>query len=640
MCQELPVNLLTAVTICETIEGLLRDSIGPNALHTMLTSPSGRVVITGDGLTILTSLHLSHPIARWILQHVKSHHDVTGDNSKSFVLIVTELLRQLQDAVSLKSTSSDSSSKQDLIAVSQALETIHSEIFPEVVLPELRRHCVCLDLVEEKRGDLRSMSRKIVRTSLGGKFTMHATNHVAELIVELVCGSCQDVGNLAETMQGLINDYDVGCLEVPNQPVSKSKLLDGVVCTRNFAFQSDDLDTLTTVPFVILSCSLDKWTPDVRSTLAAKSTRDLTMFLELGTSRTQSLIEHLKECGVMLVLSSELLSDATLSFCRAARISAVHMIPEEELSRLARLTKTDIVYDSTDILRSTLKIGSAKFCGSVMVGQNIGVHLGFSDERVRTKQLVLCAPTQGICRQWFMAVLNALKTLRMWLDTSFVSAVPMRDGDNINKTSSRKSNPMTVECECVESLDQSSARRCGSAMQDTTGAPDALILESDLSPTNNSQQKTEMCKPQGICIPGGGCTEFLLHRILSRGHDRDWNLNLKDPALSTAIGILRDAALCIPRTLHRNSFSPKSRKSSFLEIVSKVRHCNALISVNGRTGALCDNSDAGVWEAMSARYMLWRDAIKTVQDLLRIDMIVGIKEVQEDHSNTDDEDSD
>ncbi|XP_022094503.1 Bardet-Biedl syndrome 10 protein homolog isoform X2 [Acanthaster planci] len=645
MCQHLPVHLSAAVTICETIESLVRDSVGPNGLHTMLTSSSGSVVITGDGHTILSSLHLSHPIARWIVERIRCHHGITGDNSKSFVLIVTEILRRLQDAIGPTGASSSvSSKKRDLIEIGRALEVIQEEVFPQMVLPELLKHCMCLDITKAKQEEVMNICKKIVGTNLGGRFTPHVTEHMTKLTVDLVSGCCDDISSFAETIRELISEYNVTCIEVPNTPISKSKLLDGVVLTRNFAVQSEDLDSLTTVPFIILSCPLNKWTPDVCSTLAAGSKEDLSRFLQFETSWTHSLICHLREYGVKLLLSSELLSDATLSFCRAAGISAVHMIPEDELNRLARLTKTDIVHDPVDILTSALKRGTASFCRSVIVGRCVGVQLGFSNATVHSKQLVLCGPTQGICRQWFIAVLNALKTLQMWLDNSWLSAVMTTDADNVSRASNGKSehSGITLAYNSAESLELSSAQSCSLDMQDETA--DGDNLESSLGTTSVCLPKHQLLQQQGICIPGGGCTEFLLHRIfrtLASGCNEHHDLKARDPSFITAAGILCEAALCIPRTLHRNSVSPQSKKSSFLEMASKVQDCSSLVGVNGRTGALCDPAERGILEPVSARYILWRDSVKMVQDLLKIDMILGVRAVPgKGCSNTSDDDSD
>ena len=630
MWKSVQVNLATSLTICQTIEGLLQKSLGPNSLHTMLTSPTGNVVITGDGHTLLTSLHLSHPIARWIVDQVKGHHGVTGDNSKAFILIVTEMLRQLQNVVATPRSAmlEDCSAKQELMNISRALETILSEVFPGVILPALVKHSVRVNLVEAEREEVVSICKKLVKTALSGKFNRQSVEYVVSLIVELVCDSSQDISNLREVVKCLISEYNVTCIEVPNQPISKSRLYDGVVLTRNFVVQSENVDSLANVSFVILSCSLDKWIPEVHSTLVARNSEDLTKLLQYGTLQTRTLIGYLNRCNVMLILSSEALSDITLSCCRATGISAVHMIPDEELNRLAHLTKTDIIYDSSDIATLALKPGRASFCRSVVLGQRVGVHLGLdrSVSPSTPKQLVLCAPTQGICRQWFIAVFNTVKSISMWLDTGWLTDIEMekdRGTHSLNETSS--SGGQTVGCESKDS-----------------GTSELNVSESCIAPTNksfkldgaNEHTLQRNCTQEAICLPGGGHTEFLLHKLfhnLSIGNSDDCSLNLvRDPSVVAALQILSKTALCIPRNLHRNSFVPKSRRSSFAEMLSNLKY-GAIVGIDSKSGSLCDPSECGVLEPLSGRLMLWRNAAKTVVGLLKFNTIIGVNNLAKEN---------
>ncbi|XP_071785091.1 BBSome complex assembly protein BBS10-like [Asterias amurensis] len=667
MQKAIPVTLKDALAICQTIEGLLQRSLGPNGLHTMLTSPTGNVVITGDGYTLLTSLHLSHPIARWIVGQIKGHHGVTGDNSKSLILIVTEILRQLQKAVTPRdSAAEECSAKQDLIQINYALETILSETFPGIVRTNLLKSCICVNLVEGERERVLSICSKMVKTALSGKFNKRSTEHVASLTVDLVCGSSDDIGCLRNDLDRLIVDYDVTCIEVTNQPVVKSILIDGVVLTRSFSFQSEDLDSLTKVPFVIFNCSLDKWIPEVQSTLLTRNSDAMAEIFQYGMVHTRTLIDFLKRSNVRLVLSSEALSDVSVSHCRAADISVVHMIPEGELKRLAQLTKTDIIYDTTSIAAQTLEPGFASFCRRFLLGQHVGVHLGIS-ENAAAKQLVLCAPTQGICRQWFIAVYNTLKTLRMWLDTSWLTDI--EEGKvEVNTSVNEEAPPkLTNSCESYQNQDGVDSTLCDFSTGDDTPCVDQLN-HLHLESSNSSATETNSFKPKqenrqrartnkqeneqtvrtnnqvALCLPGGGCAEFLLYKLfqnLRKNNSTEYDslYVVKNPSMKTALHILSESALCIPRTLFKNSFSRGSHGSSFIQMVSSLKDAESL-GIHGKSGRLCDLAECGVLETLLGRLMLWNDAVQTVVELLRIDTIIGIKTIKAHQGNgSDDSDS-
>ena len=82
------LSLDTVVSVCTTLDNLLVKSYGPNALNVLLSAASGKLMVTSAGMTILQSLNISHPIGQMLIRSIQSHHRMSGDNSKSFLLLV------------------------------------------------------------------------------------------------------------------------------------------------------------------------------------------------------------------------------------------------------------------------------------------------------------------------------------------------------------------------------------------------------------------------------------------------------------------------------------------------------------------------------------------------------------------------
>ena len=287
-----------------------------------------------------------------------------------------------------------------------------------------------------------------------------------------------------------------------------------------------------------------------------------------------------------------------------------------------------------------ISAGVATFCRPVTLGQHVGIHLGLS-ENTPVKQLILCAPTQGICRQWFMAVFNTLKTLRMWLDSSLpLSVSTTREEDSSSEISS---SSQTTMCMDLKSEQYSRLRPHELVMWKNVHVDETdgdTLLQVGSQPDESEQVS---CKQEAVCIPGGGCTEFLLYRLfkkLADGNVRDCALDLRDPALATATQILSEVALCIPRNLHRNSFASKCHQSSFTKVLPEAKRSSTAVGINGRTGALCEPVECGVLEPLSGRLMLWRDAIHSVCSLLRIDKIIGVTALPKHEDSSGNSDSD
>ena len=89
----IPVDDL--ITISSSLSRVIEESFGPNGLNCMITTPSGKLIITRNGDCILQSLNMAHPIGHVIMSAIHKHHLMTGDNSKTMVLWLTEALNKV-----------------------------------------------------------------------------------------------------------------------------------------------------------------------------------------------------------------------------------------------------------------------------------------------------------------------------------------------------------------------------------------------------------------------------------------------------------------------------------------------------------------------------------------------------------------
>ncbi|XP_019629105.1 PREDICTED: Bardet-Biedl syndrome 10 protein homolog [Branchiostoma belcheri] len=146
------VDISTAASISHTLCSILQGSFGPNALHNMISTATGQVLISSDGSTILKSLHLSHPVGNLIMDAVQSYHAITGDGTKTFLLILREALQTICKTYGIERTHSHVRSQvqkgqvqQLCIQMSQAFSHLLDHTLPEVILPAILKHAVVTD---------------------------------------------------------------------------------------------------------------------------------------------------------------------------------------------------------------------------------------------------------------------------------------------------------------------------------------------------------------------------------------------------------------------------------------------------------------------------------------------------------------
>ncbi|XP_072014186.1 BBSome complex assembly protein BBS10-like [Amphiura filiformis] len=600
-----PLELDTCLSLCSTLEALLLDSVGPNGLYTMITTSDNSTLISGDGYTIVTSLMLSHPVARLVVDHMKSHHGKTGDNAKSFILQLTEILRH----VSLKEGGSVTCGKrQQLTELSHGLAELHS-VLEDKLLPELLKFCVFTTVSEQSRESVEELCFKIIRTNLAGKFNPRSSKHVSEVLCKFILESCSELSQLDKTVLYLLDHFEEMVIEVTNESVLSSRIINGVIWTRDFAYKSSNLVSFPQIKFMILNTSFENITPNSASSLQISSTNQLLQALNFKTIYTQTFIEQVKAQGVNLIVSAEALSEAALYICRKQDISVIHMVPAEQIAHIAHIAQIRTFNDPDDVIDEST-IGIAEFCHSVLIGNSKYVNLGIS-----TKQLILCSPTKGLCRQWYTAVHNAMKCILMWLNHEQIIdlqklAKSYEHGTDLHESHSTRLDQKGDQCAADDSCSK-----------DKTGSrpPSEMMHIRDEMLDTNSQH---LC---GISIQGGGAVEFLISKILS-----DISLSTStSPAMSKACKLVAVSILCLPRSLYANSFISKTAKNNFIhvqnQIESELSTHGRLKGIDGKSGRVCNLVELDVVEPILAKYLLICDVVKTAQELLRIDAVIGVK---------------
>lgn len=81
-------NLNAAKAVADAI----RTSLGPKGMDKMIQTPTGEVVITNDGATILKHMAVMHPAARMLVELSQAQDVEAGDGTTSVVVVAGSLL--------------------------------------------------------------------------------------------------------------------------------------------------------------------------------------------------------------------------------------------------------------------------------------------------------------------------------------------------------------------------------------------------------------------------------------------------------------------------------------------------------------------------------------------------------------------
>ncbi|MGI6632919.1 MAG: TCP-1/cpn60 chaperonin family protein [Bacillota bacterium] len=86
--------LLTNAGAVRAIASAVEGTIGPKGLDTLLVDRFGEVVITNDGMTILTKMDVNHPAAKMVINTAKAQEEEIGDGTTTATIMAGALLAE------------------------------------------------------------------------------------------------------------------------------------------------------------------------------------------------------------------------------------------------------------------------------------------------------------------------------------------------------------------------------------------------------------------------------------------------------------------------------------------------------------------------------------------------------------------
>ncbi len=91
--------LLTNANAVRAIASAVEGTIGSKGLDTMLVDRFGEVVITNDGITILTKMEVNHPAARMVVNVARAQEEEVGDGTTTATIVAGALLGEAVNQV-------------------------------------------------------------------------------------------------------------------------------------------------------------------------------------------------------------------------------------------------------------------------------------------------------------------------------------------------------------------------------------------------------------------------------------------------------------------------------------------------------------------------------------------------------------
>jgi archaeal chaperonin len=325
-------NILAARMVAEVV----KTTLGPKGMDKMLVSPTGEIIVTNDGVTILSEMQIEHPAAKMMVEIAKTQESEVGDGTTTAVMLAGRFLENAEKLLEQK-IHPTVITKGYRLAAERA-----QEILKEI---SLRVTSEDIDILEQ-----------IAMTAMTGKGAEGSKEKFSKIIVSAV----RQIENGGE-----IDLNDIKLEKVQSEGVKDTELVNGIVFSKSRL--SLDMPTkVDSARIALVNFPIEVRNPELDAKISITSPSQLGGFIEEEERVIKEMIEKIKMSGANVLLCQKGVDDFAQYLLAKENIYACRRVSRSDLEKLSKATGAKIVSNLNELDLSLLGEASSveeKFYG-------------------------------------------------------------------------------------------------------------------------------------------------------------------------------------------------------------------------------------------------------------------------------------
>eukprot|EP00835_Amoeboradix_gromovi_P002494 NODE_143_length_17796_cov_0.252020.p2 type:complete len:535 gc:universal NODE_143_length_17796_cov_0.252020:6670-8274(+) len=322
-------HILAATSLTQ----IIKTSLGPMGLDKILVGQDGDVMITNDGATILSEMHVNHQIAKLLVELSQSQDNESGDGTTSVVVLAGALLKEAEHLINLGIHPIRIAKGFDL-ACHVALNT--------------------LDKIKSKADT--DMLYQAAKTCLSSKIVTKHHDKFAKMAIDAI-QSVNDNGRVNLDLVHVVSKLG-GSLE-------DTTLIQGVVIDKTFSHPQMP-SSVENAKIAILTCPFEPPKPKTKHKLSVTDAKMYTELSEYEHDQFNLMVKQCKDSGANVVMCQWGFDDEANHLLLQAKLPSVRWVGGPELERLAIATHGRIVPRFSEL--SEDKLGRAGLVKTISFG--------------------------------------------------------------------------------------------------------------------------------------------------------------------------------------------------------------------------------------------------------------------------------
>ena len=298
--EALQKNIQAAMALSEAI----RSTLGPKGLDKLLIDDEGRTLVTNDGVTVLETAKVEHPVAKMMINASSTQDRIAKDGTTSTVILAGEMLQNAWQLV---------------------LQGIHPSTIARGYRNAEQYILNCID--EIKLDSDEEMRKTVVKTSLAGKGHASMQQKIAELSLDAV-----------KMVADEDNSVDISKIKLISQTggtVEDSKVFQGLMLPKK-RISSDMVKEVSNGKIILIDGGLEKKNVSTDLKLNVTSVGVLESFRQEERHILMAQVDRLVEYGVNVLACRESVDDDVKNYLVKHGIQAFRRVSRNDLNMLAK----------------------------------------------------------------------------------------------------------------------------------------------------------------------------------------------------------------------------------------------------------------------------------------------------------------
>lgn len=378
-------NILAAKMVSE----IVKTTLGPRGMDKMLVSPTNDIIVTNDGVTILTEMQIEHPAAKMMVEIAKTQEKEVGDGTTSAVMIAGKLLENAEKLLDQKIHPTV------IVKGYQMAQAKAQEILKENAL--------------EITPDNEEILKQIAMTAMTGKGAENSKETFARIVVEAVRMVREEKS---------VDIEDIKIEKSLGEGVEDSELIKGIVMDKE-RISKDMPKIVSNAKIALVDFPLELRSLEIDTKISLTSPEQLQDFLSQEEEMIREMVDKVVSTGANVIFCQKGVDDFARYLLARVGIYTCRRVSRNDMEKISKATGARIISNMNEL--SLHDLGEANSVEEIKKGNDAFTYIrGCKNPKAVT--ILIHGGTNHVIDEIERAIMDGLGDVISTINTGLIVA--------------------------------------------------------------------------------------------------------------------------------------------------------------------------------------------------------------------------